>query len=738
MLKRLHWLITHTVYKLRTHGLSHIPAQGGGMIVSNHISPFDTFILLFSLKRPVRFMMYRRFYELPFLRYLWDAMRVIPVAYDDGPKAIAASLETARASIVAGDLVAIFPETALTKAGTMMAFSRGFERVMRDTNAPIIPVYFDNVWGSLFNLGQSRLFLKRPRLFTCPVSVVVGAPLASTAQVHEVRIAVQELGAEACRLRGRYRKKLHMMFIETVRRYPFRLAASDATGRRLSFSALLTAAFLFKGKIFGGPHLAPRVRDSSYIGIMLPASCAGVIATWAVYASGKIPVHLNFTLSKDALESCIAQTKMTIIITSRQFLEKAGLPARSEMVYAEDLAGGISALERLAVLASVLLFPASVLKRLFVDGNITEVDDTATVIFSSGSTGEPKGVVLSHANIFSNVEGFYRLFDITGRDVVMGTLPLFHSFGFTATLCFPNCAGIPAAYYPNPTDAAGVGASVQKNRGTILIGTPTFLGTYLRRCTQEQFASVRIVVSGAEKLRPELARAFREKFGVMPFEGYGATELSPIVSVGCHDEHTQHADIMHIGFKPGTVGHPIPGVAAKVVDPETGEILPYGTPGLLLIKGPNVMRGYLHQPELTAQVMRKGWYVTGDIAMIDHDGFITITDRLSRFSKIGGEMVPHAKVEEAITELLGETESTTIAVTSVPDETKGERLAVLHLGELDISWIVAALAKKGLPNLWIPKKNMFFRVDAIPVLGSGKRDLKGIKEAAKLRADGVY
>jgi acyl-[acyl-carrier-protein]-phospholipid O-acyltransferase/long-chain-fatty-acid--[acyl-carrier-protein] ligase len=358
------------------------------------------------------------------------------------------------------------------------------------------------------------------------------------------------------------------------------------------------------------------------------------------------------------------------------------------------------------------------------------------VIFSSGSTGEPKGVVLSHANVFSNVEGFYRLFDITGKDVLMGTLPFFHAFGFTATLCFPNCAGIPAAYHPNPTDAAGVGESVLRNRGTILIGTPTFLGSYLRRCTQEQFARVRIVVSGAEKLRTELSAAFRSKFGVTPFEGYGATELSPIVSVGCHDEHTEHADVLHIGYKPGTVGHPIPGVAAKVVDPDNGAMLPYGTPGLLLIKGPNVMRGYLNRSDLTAQVMREGWYVTGDIATIDHDGFITITDRLARFSKIGGEMVPHAKVEEAIMQVLGD-EEPTVAVTAVPDEKKGERLAVLYVGDLDVSWVVTALAKNGLPNLWIPKKEMFFRVDALPILGSGKSDLKAVKSEALLRAHSV-
>ena len=264
------------------------------------------------------------------------------------------------------------------------------------------------------------------------------------------------------------------------------------------------------------------------------------------------------------------------------------------------------------------------------------------------------------------------------------------------------------------------------------------------------FASVRMAVVGAEKLKEPLAHAFRDKFGVTPFEGYGATELSPIVTVGFPNyisEETQvnqidsgtrsvgasklarRADPGQIGHKFGKVGHPIPGVAVKVVDPDTFELKGPNEEGLLLVKGANVMRGYLNNPSKTAEVLKEGWYITGDIATIDEDGFIKITDRLSRFSKIGGEMVPHIKVEENIMEALGATD-TVIAVTSVADDKKGEKLVVLHMVDMDVEAVCESLARKGIPNLWIPKKDNFYRVEIIPVLGTGKTDLKKVKSLA--------
>jgi len=454
------------------------------------------------------------------------------------------------------------------------------------------------------------------------------------------------------------------------------------------------------------------------------------ISNIAVAFAGKVPVNLNFTLSAEAFDSCVKQCNMRMIITSRAFLEKAGIAARPEMVYLEDLKPKISRVKSGLYFVSAFLFPRRLLSALFVRGDKLNVDDVATVIFSSGSTGEPKGVLLTHANIFSNIEGFYQVFNVQKDDVVVAALPFFHSFGFTATMCFPIGTAVGVVYHTNPLDAGTIGKLTAKYKGTILMGTPTFMSAYVKKCTKEQFASVRMAVVGAEKLKEPLANAFKEKFGVMPFEGYGATELSPIVTVGFPNYVNEGSTEHQTGHKFGKVGHPIPGVAVKTVDPDTFGIKGPDEEGLLLVKGANVMKGYLNSPAKTAEVLKDGWYITGDIATIDEDGFIKITDRLSRFSKIGGEMVPHIKVEENIMEALGATDPV-VAVTSAADEKKGERLVVLHSVDMDVEAICESLAAKGIPNLWIPKKDSFYRVEAIPVLGTGKMDLKRVKSLAQ-------
>jgi acyl-[acyl-carrier-protein]-phospholipid O-acyltransferase/long-chain-fatty-acid--[acyl-carrier-protein] ligase len=353
-------------------------------------------------------------------------------------------------------------------------------------------------------------------------------------------------------------------------------------------------------------------------------------------------------------------------------------------------------------------------------------DALATVIFSSGSSGAPKGIMLSHHNILANIEGLDQIFWVGGKDRVMGVLPFFHSFGFTGTLMFPLVEGFGAIYHANPTDAKTIGEMVQKHKATILISTPTFYATYIRRCTAEEFSSLRYAIVGAEKLRDSIAKGFKEKYGLDLLEGYGCTEMGPIVSTNV--QNVTHGDERQMGVKPGTVGHPMPGVVVRVVDPETYEPLSSGKEGLLLVKGPNRMIGYLGQPEKTAQVLRGDWYVTGDIALIDEDGFIRITDRLSRFSKIGGEMVPHIKVEEVVNEILGDV---SCVVTSVPDEQKGERLVVFYTPNGVVpETLWDQLSKSNLPKLWIPKKENIYPIETLPTLGTGKIDLVKVKKMA--------
>jgi acyl-[acyl-carrier-protein]-phospholipid O-acyltransferase / long-chain-fatty-acid--[acyl-carrier-protein] ligase len=284
------------------------------------------------------------------------------------------------------------------------------------------------------------------------------------------------------------------------------------------------------------------------------------------------------------------------------------------------------------------------------------------------------------------------------------------------------------AYHPNPTDARAIGELVRKYKATLLLSTPTFCSTYTRKCTPEQFASLRFVLVGAEKLREPVAAAFREKFGITPMEGYGCTEMSPVVAVNAPD-YTAGKD-SQTGTKPGTVGHPLPGVAARIVDPSTFEPLPINTEGLLLVKGSNRMLGYLNQAARTAEAFRDGWYITGDIARIDDEGFLTITDRLSRFSKIAGEMVPHLKIEEAILSVLGEA---ACAVTGVPDEQRGERLVALYVcPEVTPAELWKRLSETDLPKLWLPKRENLYLVDALPQLGTGKLDLRAVKVRAQV------
>ena len=497
---------------------------------------------------------------------------------------------------------------------------------------------------------------------------------------------------------------------------------------KLRYFEVLAGALALSRTLF--PLFRRPKETNEMVGVLLPSSCVAAMANLAVAYAGKVPVNLNFTLSSEAFNSCTHQCNMKTIITSRVFIEKIGMDQRPEMVFMEDLKQRVSNLRKVLLATSAIVMPRWLLCILFVEGDKKNVDDVATVIFSSGSTGEPKGIMLTHANIFSNIESFYQVFNIKHSDVVVAALPFFHSFGFTATLCFPIGTGIGVVYHTNPMDATTIGKLTEKYKATMIMGTPTFMSGYLRKCTPQQFSKVRMAIVGAEKLKESLAKAFYEKFKVMPFEGYGATELSPIVTVGFPGYFSEETGEHQVGHKIGKVGHPIPGVALKVVDPDTFEIKGYDEEGLLLVKGANVMKGYLNNPAKTSEVIKDGWYVTGDIAAIDSDGFVKITDRLSRFSKIGGEMVPHIKIEENIMELIGAVDPV-VAVTSVSDEKKGERLIVLHSIDMDAASICDCLSKRGLPNLWIPKKESFFRIDNIPLLGTGKIDLKKIKFLAQ-------
>ena len=492
---------------------------------------------------------------------------------------------------------------------------------------------------------------------------------------------------------------------------------ADSTGRDLTFGRALVCSLLLARAI------RRHVPTGTSIGLLLPASVGGALANIAALIAGTIPVNLNFTAGRDAMAAAIDRCGISTVLTSRTFLAKAGIPHAPGMLFLEDVLQATPALSKVSMLLAAKLLPAALVERLLLPP--ADPDALATVIFSSGSTGVPKGVMLTHRNVLANIDGANALFRLTSDDVVLGVLPFFHSFGYTVTLWLPLVVGFAAAYHPNPTDAKTIGEMAARHGATLLISTPTFCAAYVRKCQPAQFARLRLAIVGAERLREPIASAFKEKFGIDLIEGYGCTEMAPVVAV-----NVPNAD--GSGSRPGTVGRPLPGISAKVVDLDTGEEI-VGKEGLLLVTGPNQMRGYLGEPDLTRDAHRDGWYVTGDIATIDEAGFIRITDRLSRFSKIAGEMVPHMKVEEQVQALMRDPH--VCVVTAVPDPIKGERLVALYTDPaVTAQEIWDQLSRSDLPKLWVPKREDLHVVEAIPTLGTGKVDLRAVRQVAAERS----
>ena len=730
LLRFVLWCLTNTIYKVRIVGRENFPAKGGALLVCNHLSFADALLLIAATDRPIRFLMFKGIYEQRWIKPFAKILRAIPIASDQRPRELIHSLQAASDAIRNGEVVCIFAEGQITRIGQLLPFQRGFERIMKDLDAPIIPISLDGVIGSPTSFEHGRMVRRFPQHLPHPVMVSFGAAMPPTATPVEVRESVQELIADAWQFRRDKMEPMPRNFVRCARRHPGRFAMTDATSGKLNFGeALVKTVFLAR-------RLKEIWRGQNMVGIFLPPGVPGALVNHAAFLCGKVPVNLNYTLAESGIASCVQQCGITTVITSRKFLEKIKLTPPGKLIFLEDIAGQPTAVEKLTAFLFARLAPYALLKKFAGQEKEVALDDLATVIFSSGSTGEPKGVMLSHYNILSNIDQFSHILSFTHRDRFLGILPFFHSFGFTVTLCLPGEIGAGVVYHANPLDARAIGTMVRENAVTLLLATPTFLQLYMRGISSADFGSLQIVVTGAEKLSERLADAFQEQFGLRPLEGYGTTECAPAVAINIMDFRA--AGFHQIGGKRGKIGRALPGMMAKIADAEdpwNGKRAAMGEPGMLLVRGPNIMQGYLGQPEKTADVLRHGWYCTGDIATMDEDGFLQITGRLSRFSKIGGEMVPHLKIEEKLQELAGVAE-TSFVVTGVPDEKKGERLIVLHkLVDADLPAVLEQFSASDLPNLWKPKAGDFFRVDNFPLLGTGKLDLRSVKEtAAKLAA----
>src|SRR6266581_627193 len=707
-------------YRVSALGLENLPA-GGFLLVPNHITWVDAIVLQLACPRPIRYIIDEEFYRKPILHRLLLIVRCIPINIRHSHSAIRAAAE----QIAAGEIVCLFPEGQLERTGTLLRLQRGYELIARHANAQVVPVWLDQLWGSIFSFQGGRFFTKFPKRIPYPVTIAFGKPLnAEAADVATVREELLKLGESCFNRRPSLDRHLAEECVRGLKRRPFATAVIDGTDyTELSRSKLLGAAVALSR------YLRKEFSDDR-IAIVLPASKGSMLANLAVTLANKVPVDLNFTMGRAANESCYRRANLRIAISATPFMERLkDFPWPERVLKLDEL---MPRMKRQIIFWWIMsiLAPARLLLRLLqipTEGGHAE----AVLLFTSGTTGEPKGVVVSHRNVVGNVSQFRQLLDAKKTDAILASLPFFHTFGSTVTLWYPLIEGVRIVTYPNPVDASKCAALIERYKLTFLLATPTFLRMYLRKAEPEQLRSLRLIIVGAEKLPLDLASHFEKRFQKKVYEGYGLTETAPVVGVNLPDpEPREPGEHVQPSSRLGSVGRLAPGIAAEIREPETGRKLSLFDPGMLWLRGVNIFEGYLHDQERTAEVLRDGWLKTGDIGRFDEDGFLYIEGRLSRFSKIGGEMVPHEAIEHKIIELLGLSgrDERPIAIIGVQDEAKGEALVLLCAVDIDVSGLREKLHEAGVPNLWIPKYVQ--RIETIPVLASGKLDLKRCQECA--------
>jgi acyl-[acyl-carrier-protein]-phospholipid O-acyltransferase/long-chain-fatty-acid--[acyl-carrier-protein] ligase len=636
------------------------------------------------------------------------------------------AVRAAAEKIAAGEIVCVFPEGRLERTGTLLRLHRGYELIARHANAAVVPVWLDQLWGSIFSFQGGKFFRKLPKRIPYPVTIAFGKPLkANAADIATVREELLKLGEFCFSRRPSLDRHLAELCVRGLKRRPLGPAVIDGLDQSaLSRSKLLGAAVALSR------YLRKEFPDER-IAIILPASKGSMVANLAVTLANKVPVDLNFTIGRAANESCCKRANLRVAISATQFMERLkDFPWPERVLKLDELMPRMKRQIIFWWMMSILV-PARLLLRLLKipkEGGHRE----AVLLFTSGSTGEPKGVVISHRNVVGNVSQFRQLLDATKDDAILASLPFFHTFGSTVTLWYPLVEGVRIVTYPNPLEAAKNAALIERYKLTLLLATPTFLRGYLRKVEPDKLRSLRLVITGAEKLPPDLAKNFEERFKQKVFEGYGLTETSPVVSVNLPEpQPTRPGEQVQPSSRLGSVGKMAPGIAAEIRESETDRKLSLHQTGMLWLRGVNIFEGYMHDPERTADVLQNGWLKTGDLGRFDEDGFLYIEGRLSRFSKIGGEMVPHEAIESKIVDLLGFSgrDERPIAVMGVQDEAKGEALVLLSAVDVDLAELRSKLHDAGVPNLWIPKKVQ--RIESIPVLASGKLDLKKCKEVAQ-------
>lgn len=719
-------------YKFLVNGLKNVPWEGPALLVGNHISYIDWALIQMASPRPLRIVLSRRSYEKWYIRLLLTQMNVINLDIAHPSTA----MELTRQALLRGEAVVVFPENALTFTGNVNKFRLDYSSAVKDVpGVKILPFYIQGLWGSSYSMasaGYRDVVRSGGRI----VSVAFGEPLPVDCGNVKAMRAIQELSITAWEAYIRRLRPVAGSWIRSAKRRGNAPVVFSPDGNHFSGYSMAAGAIAFS-KVFDG-----LLSREKCIGVLIPPSGPGIMVNLALLIRGKTVCNLNYSSTPETMKHCCRVAGVDSIITARAFVDKLKAKGMDldklfqgcSVYYMEDLKKLVKKPALIASFLRVMLLPAWYLEmRFFKKVNL---DDVATIIFSSGSEGTPKGVELTHFNLMGNIKQCASVLNVGPEDVFLGLLPLFHAFGFSITTMLCMVEGIPVATCPDPTDVRVIGRMCAEYKVTILVATGTFLRIWgtSRYIHPLMFEHVRCIFAGAEKIREDVRHLYRTKFKLEIFEGFGCTETTPVASVNTRDSLMDDYKTVVVGNKPGTVGVPMPGCQFRVVDPETMQELPLGEDGLILVGGAQIMKGYLKDPERTAAALTvidgRRWYKTGDKGHIDEDGFITIVDRYSRFAKLGGEMVSLGAVDFKISEnaVFDSIDHFTVAV---PDSGKGEKIVLVYAGEESEEKVKQLLHQIGLPPLMVP--GAVVKVENLPKLGSGKADVQTGKKIAMER-----
>jgi acyl-[acyl-carrier-protein]-phospholipid O-acyltransferase/long-chain-fatty-acid--[acyl-carrier-protein] ligase len=611
------WVIMHTLYRVHVFNERNVPATGGALLVCNHVSYIDSLILAAVVPRFIRYLVAQRYYDIKAISWVIKLAKSIPIDTSTEDKITEALIE-ARKALEEGHIVCVFAEGRISRTGNLLPFKRGFEKITQGLDIPIIPVQLDKLWDSIFSFRGGKFFWKMPRRLPVDVNVSFGSPMPATSNAWEVRQSVQELGSESEIRSQTEHDILGLRLLQSVRFRPGQLCTADNHGDRETYGSFIAKALLMAKQI------KIRYADQVMIGILLPPSVRGALVHVACVLAGKTVVNLPYHEKASKISPSIESTGIQKVITTGTFLDGLGVTESDTFDHLASWYIPPNFKDMLLARLSVLFLPALWTLDLYGEKN-QDPRDPISILWSMEPKYLNKPVVLSHRSILMPVASFRQIFDnLSNADCVAGVLPFYTSLGLLGTLWLPLLDGMTSVYHSRAKhDPRGVGEIIRQYRASILFDVHYGYELYFKNIRPEDFSYVRYAIVGGlpigEEFDPAFLEEFESRFDLELLEGYGTTEIGP---VSMNLPNVRLPGQLQLGLKRGSAGQPLPYVSIKIVDPVTRHLLPQGEVGLLLVKTPFRMLGYLNDPKLTSKMFDDGWYDTGDMAMVDEEGFL--------------------------------------------------------------------------------------------------------------------